>query len=252
MSKGPVAVQQEEDGNDEQEEPQAEPEPEEPEEEETDLNEIFGDGPDIDVSEEDIEDGTVGVQTADLSGSTDTDTSDTDEEEEDKEDPAGDWFDDVDDAASGDSEQAEDDTDDSTDGPDLGGLEGFLQDTEPDSELGLIIERSFVGIATFGMESNPDVTQEEMETMSSELQRVARISNFGDSGARFADEYILTDSEEPIDPAYAFAGSMVVMLAATVYLRPDIDHEDGLQSVMQKAKNATNTNDTDANNGDSE
>ncbi|WIV67541.1 acyl-CoA dehydrogenase [Natrialbaceae archaeon AArc-T1-2] len=89
----------------------------------------------------------------------------------------------------------------------------------PTSKLQTSIEDGAAKLATVGLD---DETQEALED---DLQDVFSAFRLGYYGAEFANEYILVDGDDDVDPAWALLGSSLACAAVAVAMRPDSDEQ---------------------------
>lgn len=66
---------------------------------------------------------------------------------------------------------------------------------------------------------------EERDELEAEFQEVFEAFRLGYFGSRFAEEYVLVDADEEIDPAWGLFGSALCCLAITLWMRPDGDEQ---------------------------
>lgn len=206
-----------EEGTEEPETPTEEPTPDstdEPASTDTDgaledVEEDLEDNPadSLDVTREDVEEGNVGMQMADLSG----DDEDEDEDE---------WIDGIEDFDP--DNETEDDTEDNTSTEDTSeSTDDALAGMPGDEELSMAadkLDNLAAKIAVRGLEDD-----DEKEEIQGELEEIFDLIGLGNSWVDFLEEYILQDMDEDVDPATRAFGTTVVALMLVIYYRPDGD-----------------------------
>lgn len=73
---------------------------------------------------------------------------------------------------------------------------------------------------------------EDDDGLEEEFQEVFGAFRLGYFGAEFAQEYVFTNEEDAIDPAWGLLGSMICCTAVVLWMRPDGDEQ------LSKARNA--------------
>lgn len=106
------------------------------------------------------------------------------------------------------------DTDDETDGetPEMPGLE--------DSAVAEAINEGAARLAVVGLEDD-----DEQDRLEDEFVEVFEAFRLGHFGAETADEYLLIDDQENVDPIWGLASAMAACAMFTVYMRPDRDEQ---------------------------
>lgn len=156
------------------------------------------------VTEEDVDEGRVGVQTADLTD---------DSEPADDDDELSDWFDGVEDA-----DLSNDDEDDDSDDSD-GGSGSSVSMGGDDTDLAAAADKLDNIAARMATQGLPEDEKDELE---GEFEEFFSLMGLGDSWVEFLEEYILVDGmDEEVDPATRALGTTLAALVLVMYMRPD-------------------------------
>lgn len=125
-----------------------------------------------------------------------------------------DLFADIEDADSSPTSEASDDTDPFDE---LGGGAGQLEVAFNDGASRLAV----VGL-------------DEKDELEAEFQEVFKAFQLGYFGSQFAQEYVLVDADDDIDPAWGLFGSAICCLTITLWMRPDGEEQlEQFQMAMQ-------------------
>lgn len=124
-----------------------------------------------------------------------------------------------------DGEASEDDVADAFDDADLGpemdpeDPAAMGQPDLADSGVAVAINEGAARLAVVGLEDP------EKSDLEEEFTEVFEAFGLGKNGARFADEYLMIDDGEQVDPAWALASTAMACAIFAIYMRPDRDEQ---------------------------
>ncbi|APW99398.1 acyl-CoA dehydrogenase [Halobiforma lacisalsi AJ5] len=132
----------------------------------------------------------------------------------------GDLFAGVDDVDDEKTENGNDDTEDESTSDNVDPDEQFtFSGDNPTAKLQTSIEDGAAKLATVGLDD------EQQDALEDDLRDVFSAFRLGYYGAEFANEYILVDGNDEVDPAWALLGSSLACAAVAVAMRPDSDEQ---------------------------